>query len=99
MCRGATVSQIEKLVARAVAACVSQEVLIARRDDRDQLEGLKHRVRQLEDDNIRNQERIRALERANEGHPPADLEQRLRALIARLQSIGAGRTRSAGRTP
>ena len=86
-------SQIDKLVARAVAACVAQEVLIARQQDRDLIEGLGHRVRQLEDDNIRNQERIRALERANDGHPPADLEQRLRAHLARLQGIGIGRKR------
>ncbi len=86
-------SQIDKLVARAVAACVAQEVLIARAADRDRIEGLEHRVRQLEDLTLRNAERIRALERVNDGHLPPVLEQRLRAHLARLQSIGVGRKR------
>jgi len=85
-------SQIDKLVARAVAACVAQEVLIARAADRDRIEGLEHRVRQLEDENIRHAERIRALERVNDGQPPPVFEQRLRAHLARLQLIGIGRS-------
>lgn len=82
-------SQIDKLVARAVAACVAQEVLIARAQDRDNIEGLKHRVRQLEDNDIRHAERIRALERVNDGALPEDLERRLRAHLARLKTITA----------
>lgn len=82
-------SQIEKLVARAVAVCVQQEVLIARRDDRDQIEGLKHRVRQLEDEDIKHAERIRALERNEDrDHVPPEVMQRLEAHLARLREIG-----------
>lgn len=92
-------SQIEKMVARAVAACVAQEVLIARQADRDKLEGLEHRLRQLEDEMIRAQERIRALERVNDGKPPDAVLTRLRAHLARLQEIGVGRTPSAEPRP
>ena len=85
-------SQIDKLVARAVAACVAQEVLIARAQDRDNIEGLKHRVRQLEDENIRAQERIRGLEFRVFGEGRLSrLEERLRAHLARLKTIGVGR--------
>jgi len=81
-------SQIDKLVARAVAACVAQEVLIARAADRDRIEGLEHRVAQLEKLEIQNAERIRALERNEDREAiPPEVMARGAALLERLRSI------------
>jgi hypothetical protein len=84
-------SQIDKLVARAVAACVAQEVLIARAEDRDRLDGFAHRVAELERLELQNAERIRALERHedhSQDYVPAEVMRRGEALLAKLKAIG-----------